>query len=943
MLLDYKQIDNEISLSWWDSEGSVQTLSLLVDDKDMFNWVTCSDKDPNRSEKYRNWDGKAVKPGKGVRVEKGKKLYPRLSDFRIAEIIDDIRLVNEDLYNEIFSYSLPRMAFIDIETDIADEFPDPSQAKQPITCIGVATQKHEVIVLGTKSLSTVDILGIQEDIDNHCKVFDSSFKFIYKGFDSECAMLVSFLKLVRKIPMMSGWNYVWFDWFYIQNRCKLLNIDLRSASPRGELSDYARDNGNVCTIPLHIGIVDYMNAYDKWSTNAKENLKLDQAGYDVLGVRKVHYSGSLKDLYRNDYRRYIFYNAIDCILVEKLHEKLGVSTIGCTIAYLAKMRSTKMFSPIALTESVLARGFYERGLVLADKIKKKDEDDGKYEGAYVKAPVVGYHRCCICNDFASLYPNIIRTLNLSPETYVAKIGEDDDELRKEWLSKGYIVSRSGCVFKQDPGVFSTLVGKIYNKRKQDKNTSYDASDKVFLLEEILNDVTKTQEDRNAAYESVMGEKPDGDVSKETISALIKRFVDERELYHNFEQGEKRMINSFYGGFGNSHMYFYNRDLAECITKQGKDAILFAERNINEYFLKQWHNDTETHHRLGVKVHGSVTNCVSVYIDTDSVYSQLDEVIRTTDWCLDGTNWLMTEASEGKKKKKKMHWFCGNRSEEEARAYFDGEGYKGYTLTRVKGEAKDFALAIDDVFLAGFFRNLFDGYAKEINATNYLVFELERYSDAGIWLAKKKYMQHVRWTDDMRKDEIMPAYSKIKATGIEMVQPSAPAFARKKLKEGVKWIFSHENFEMSEFMEWIKKARNEFMLADLEDICWNKKSNGYATYVVNDQDGIEVRLKTPPTVKAMALYNYLLNNRPKLKGKYNTMKGGEKCKFYYCTPVMGKWDMFAFEPGLYPEFAPAPDRAMMFEKTVIDPLNRILEVLPNARAITDEMIRLDSLF
>ena len=99
-------------------------------------------------------------------------------------------------------------------------------------------------------------------------------------------------------------------------------------------------------------------------------------------------------------------------------------------------------------------------------------------------------------------------------------------------------------------------------------------------------------------------------------------------YHNWEQGTKIMINSFYGGLGNQYMYFFNPDLAECITKQGKNAILYAESHINDYFLNEWHKDVEVHKRLGVTVHCPVKKQVTVYIDTDSC--DKDTVIRCDD-------------------------------------------------------------------------------------------------------------------------------------------------------------------------------------------------------------------------------------------------------------------------------------------------------------------------
>lgn len=107
-----------------------------------------------------------------------------------------------------------------------------------------------------------------------------------------------------------------------------------------------------------------------------------------------------------------------------------------------------------------------------------------------------------------------------------------------------------------------------------------------------------------------------DVIKE-IKDKIEELNTTYTTYHNWEQGTKIMINSFYGGLANPYMYFFDVNLAECITKQGKNAILYAESHINDYFLNHWYDDTATHSKLGVRVVRPVKNPVTVYIDTDS--------------------------------------------------------------------------------------------------------------------------------------------------------------------------------------------------------------------------------------------------------------------------------------------------------------------------------------
>lgn len=500
MLLDYIQIGNKISVSYYGRDGKTHIKDIVVPDDQMFNWKYCSEKSKDRDLTKRSWDDKAVKR---AYPEKDKTTV-KLSTFRIAEIIDDLP---KDEYDEIFEYNLPRTFFVDIETEIDEELTvkeSAEQTRKPITVIGIATPEKEVLVLSAvKDLTAKEKSEIQFDIDNHTKQYGSMFKFKFKCFGSETAMLKFFLtNLVPKFPMMTGWNFVDFDWKYITNRAAKLNIKDAAAlaSPIGKAV------GKDPKFPVHVGVIDYMQAYAKWDTSVqqKENLKLDQAGFDVLGVKKVKYDGTLDDLYNSDFKRYVYYNAIDCALVAMLHDKLGVSSIGNTLTYIAKCPTMRMFSPVSLTESIMARDYYAQGKVLP--VVDSHPDQQPYEGAYVKKPEVGFHIYCICNDFASLYPNIIRELNLSPETFIGKIDENDiafNEKRQQKLNEGYIVSESGCIFKKEPGVFSTLVGRVYNQRKSYKKTAVQASITARLLEDLLKRNDLSDEEIEREYEKIV--------------------------------------------------------------------------------------------------------------------------------------------------------------------------------------------------------------------------------------------------------------------------------------------------------------------------------------------------------------------------------------------------------------------------------------------------------
>jgi DNA polymerase elongation subunit (family B) len=94
-----------------------------------------------------------------------------------------------------------------------------------------------------------------------------------------------------------------------------------------------------------------------------------------------------------------------------------------------------------------------------------------------------------------------------------------------------------------------------------------------------------------------------------------------DIYNNYQLGTKVVINGIYGAFGFSGFYFYNKNIAEAVTKQGKHAILNAESLINKWAQKVWLKDKKTHKLMGVQIKPGCENIdiksITRYIDTDS--------------------------------------------------------------------------------------------------------------------------------------------------------------------------------------------------------------------------------------------------------------------------------------------------------------------------------------
>ena len=86
---------------------------------------------------------------------------------------------------------------------------------------------------------------------------------------------------------------------------------------------------------------------------------------------------------------------------------------------------------------------------------------------------------------------------------------------------------------------------------------------------------------------------------------LEKIKKEASKFYNYEQAVKLMLNSIYGAFGNPYFYFFNVDIAETITLQGKDAILYTEHLLNRYFKDYWHKDIAAHKEMGITVTGKI--------------------------------------------------------------------------------------------------------------------------------------------------------------------------------------------------------------------------------------------------------------------------------------------------------------------------------------------------
>lgn len=467
MLLDIEQRENEVIVSYYNREGKVDFKRYPISQFE--NWVVTDEKDRYKHPQILNWDGRPVKKNRSRSYNKFSLIY----------FMDNLPEKDRE---EIFEFNVPRTYFVDIETEIVDGFPKPEEAKSRILTFSIITPERKAIVLGLEDLSADQIASIEKDTNDHFEGYDQDWEFSYYKFKNEYDMLYNFLhKFLPKFPMMTGWNFINYDWQYIVNRCKHLQIDLTEVAITGSLD---RNDSR----PLHMGILDYMQLYDKYdrSVKVKESNTLDYVSGQVLNVKKIKYQGGLQDLYENDFKKYVFYNVVDSILVYYIDEKLKSMEVLLTLSTITRMPLYKAASPVAMTEALIARKLVAQNKRVGVEYDKEDsKKDGKYAGAFVKEPISGYYSGVSAFDFASLYPSIMRQFNISPDSYVEMVPTTQINSRRK--DENVIVCENGVVYEKEDSILKKILSDLYSQRKQYKKTSYDYYEKARELKKKLNE------------------------------------------------------------------------------------------------------------------------------------------------------------------------------------------------------------------------------------------------------------------------------------------------------------------------------------------------------------------------------------------------------------------------------------------------------------------------
>ena len=326
-------------------------------------------------------------------------------------------------------------------------------------------------------------------------------------FHTEVELCVRMLELFEDSDALCGWNSAFFDFPYITKRVervlgkrglRKLGFDGASLPKFREVEVMGRMNTTV-SFGGRV-LLDYLDLFKKFEMQNRPSYSLENISNEVLpNLPKLEYDGTLSSLYNTDFNHFLRYNIRDTECLSGFEAELGYVALANEMVHNSTGRFSDVLGTIRLAEmSIVNYCHYNMKVVVPDCPDVSDDGDGEYEkaeGAYVLEPKAGLQEWIGSIDITSLYPSVIRSINISPETLIGQFTTEVhafEEIRKrssvtltllyesgesislpaaQWRDKllhsGYAVSGFGTVYNQDkPGVIPQILTEWFATRKK---------------------------------------------------------------------------------------------------------------------------------------------------------------------------------------------------------------------------------------------------------------------------------------------------------------------------------------------------------------------------------------------------------------------------------------------------------------------------------------------
>lgn len=429
------------------------------------------------------------------------------SDVRILEAdVHPIRRLLSDTPSLEISDSF-RLGFFDLEMDSSKTFPQQVGGKARLLSYAIEDSHGE---------KWSEVLETDSDT-------------------AERKMWWRFFETCKRFDVLLAWNGDDYDFKILDKRPQTLGL----------VVDLGRWN-----------LLDMMQNFKKYNMSsddggeAKTSFALDHVAQYLLGEGKMDFDSSKTreawDAGGEQRIKLRVYNEDDASKLRRIEEKTGLVAMQIAVCEICRLfPDSRSIKATQQADGFLLALGSEHGYRWATRWRF-DEDNApeKFDGAYVMPPrrlgvVDNVHVC----DFSGLYPSIMRTWNMSPDTKW-RGGSDPPPSDEPWCQ----IPNRPTYFRSDkPGMIKIALDRIVAKR--------------------------------AEYQAAMKRETPGSPAHARAKRLQGAF--------------KIVANCFYGVTGSHYSRYYDPEIAEGVTQTGKWLLENVIEEADQRGLDAFYGDTDS--------------------------------------------------------------------------------------------------------------------------------------------------------------------------------------------------------------------------------------------------------------------------------------------------------------------------------------------------------------
>ncbi len=287
-----------------------------------------------------------------------------------------------------------------------------------------------------------------------------------ESFPTQKACLEAFCHSVREHDpdIITGWSVIDYDFARLSELCAKHGVPfiigrsddaLKLRLDSGMFRDSTADiTGRV----MLDGIMLLKASFVKLS-----DYKLATAAQEILGKEKlISQTNKVEEIdrqYREDKLALASYCLLDSELVLEILATKRIIELTIERSLLTGLTMDRVKASIASLDSLYLRELAARGI--AARTHTYQEKEEQITGGHVMESVPGIYDYVIVCDFKSLYPSVMRTLNIDPLSHRKgmRLAASTDE---------YIVAENGAVFTNTDGILPLLLDQLHQAREDAK-------------------------------------------------------------------------------------------------------------------------------------------------------------------------------------------------------------------------------------------------------------------------------------------------------------------------------------------------------------------------------------------------------------------------------------------------------------------------------------------